>query len=125
MKKYEVYVKGSEAVVVLENSAVYWKEALTAKDEEVFWADVPVDPERMVRLMIAGKRGKWLLAADRNDFEPVVAELEKRKVKVVAVIAGVMWPSLTPRELWKRRKSWDRASFIKVKKPWYLQWNWG
>lgn len=122
MKKLEVYVKGSEAVVVLEDSAVYWNEALTAKDEEVFWADVPVEPERMVRLVIAGKNGRWLLAADRNDFEPVVAELEKRKVEVVAVIAGVMWPNLTPRELWKRRKLWGGASFIKVRKPWWQLW---
>src|SRR3989344_4535970 len=75
-------VRGRVAVV-LGKDIIFEKEMGEKDDEKAFWAEVPIEPENMGRLVVKREGKKRLVAVNKGLYEAVVKSL--KKVKVIGV----------------------------------------
>jgi len=69
--------------IVLGKDTIFDKEVGEKDDESGFWAEVPIEPEKIGKLVVRRPGKKWLVATNKGLYEAVVRSL--KKVKVVGV----------------------------------------
>ncbi|TSC85706.1 MAG: hypothetical protein G01um101416_820 [Microgenomates group bacterium Gr01-1014_16] len=72
-------VKG-RVTIKLSKDLIFDKEVGEKEDETAFWAEVPIEPEKMGKLIVKRPGKKWLVATNKNLYEAVVKSLKKVRV---------------------------------------------